>query len=102
MQVLIRLVSELHQEFSSAQFWEIDHPATQRHKARPCLRSAPNDCILCAMDLSATTFDSEALIKSSFDSTQRSVWIAEGLLMYLHTGCRLIIDENIEKSERAR
>ena len=25
---------ELHQEFPSAQFWEIDHPATQRHKVR--------------------------------------------------------------------
>jgi O-methyltransferase involved in polyketide biosynthesis len=35
------------------------------------------------MDLSATTFDSEVLIKNSFDPTQRTIWIAEGLLMYL-------------------
>jgi len=36
-----------------------------------------------AMDLSATTLDSEALITNCFDPTQRAVWIAEGLLMYL-------------------
>jgi O-methyltransferase involved in polyketide biosynthesis len=35
------------------------------------------------MDLSATSFDSEALTKSSFKPIQRTVWIAEGLLMYL-------------------
>ena len=35
------------------------------------------------MDLSATTFDNEALTKSSFDPTRRTMWIAEGLLMYL-------------------
>jgi len=28
------LSSELQQEFSAAEFWEIDHPATQRHKVR--------------------------------------------------------------------
>jgi len=74
---------ELHQEFPSAQFWEIDHPATQRHKVRPFSKIGAERLHFVAMDLSATTFDSEALIKSSFDSTQRSVWIAEGLLMYL-------------------
>jgi methyltransferase (TIGR00027 family) len=77
------LTFELHQEFPSAQFWEIDHPATQRHKVRSLSRISAERLHFVAMDLSATTFDSEALIKSSFDSTQRSVWIAEGLLMYL-------------------
>ena len=74
---------QLHQEFPSAQFWEIDHPATQRHKVRPLSKIGAERLHFVAMDLSATTFDSEELIKSSFDSTQRSVWIAEGLLMYL-------------------
>ncbi len=74
---------QLHQEFPSAQFWEIDHPATQRHKVRSLSKIGTERLHFVAMDLSASSFDSEALIKSSFDSTQRSVWIAEGLLMYL-------------------
>ena len=74
---------ELHQEFPSAQFWEIDHPATQRHKVRSLSKVDAGRLHFVPMDLSATTFDSEALIKTGFDSTQRTVWIAEGLLMYL-------------------
>jgi methyltransferase (TIGR00027 family) len=36
-----------------------------------------------AADLSGAALDREALIRSSFDPTQRTFWIAEGLLMYL-------------------
>jgi methyltransferase (TIGR00027 family) len=74
---------ELHQEFPSVQFWEIDHPATQRHKVRTLYKIDAERLHFVAMDLSATTFDNEALIKNSFDPTQRTIWIAEGLLMYL-------------------
>jgi methyltransferase (TIGR00027 family) len=74
---------ELHQEFPSVQFWEIDHPATQRHKLRIFSKIGAERLHFVAMDLSATTFDSEALIENCFDPTQRAVWIAEGLLMYL-------------------
>jgi len=74
---------ELHQEFPSVQFWEIDHPETQRHKLRTFSKIGAERLHFVAMDLSATTFDSEALIKNSFDPTQRTIWIAEGLLMYL-------------------
>ncbi len=74
---------ELHQEFPGAQFWEIDHPATQRHKLRALSKIGAEGLHFVAMDLSTDTFDNEALIKSGFDPTQRAVWIAEGLLMYL-------------------
>jgi methyltransferase (TIGR00027 family) len=74
---------ELHQEFPGAQFWEIDHPATQRHKWRAVAKIGADRLHFVTVDLSATTFDSEALIKNRFDPTQRAVWIAEGLLMYL-------------------
>jgi methyltransferase (TIGR00027 family) len=77
---------ELHQEFPGAQFWEIDHPATQRHKRRAVAKIGADRLHFLTMDLSVTTFDSEALIKNSFDPTQRAVWIAEGLLMYLTPG----------------
>jgi methyltransferase (TIGR00027 family) len=74
---------ELHQGYPGAQFWEIDHPATQHHKLRTFSKISADRLHFVAMDLSATTFDNKALIKSSFDPTQRVVWIAEGLLMYL-------------------
>jgi methyltransferase (TIGR00027 family) len=74
---------ELHQEFPSAQFWEIDHPATQRHKRSALPKIDAERLHFVAMDLSAATFENEALIKSGFNPTRRSVWIAEGLLMYL-------------------
>jgi len=74
---------ELHQEFPSAQFWEIDHPATQRHKRSALSKIDAGRLHFVAMDLSAITLGREALIKTGFESTLRSVWIAEGLLMYL-------------------
>jgi methyltransferase (TIGR00027 family) len=74
---------ELHQDFRDAQFWEIDHPATQRHKLRAFPKIGVDRLHFVALDLNATALDKEALIRSSFDPTQRTCWIAEGLLMYL-------------------
>jgi methyltransferase (TIGR00027 family) len=74
---------ELHRQFPRAQFWEIDHPATQRHKLRSLSEIGTERVHFVAIDLSGTAFDGHALIKDSFDPTQRAVWIAEGLLMYL-------------------
>jgi methyltransferase (TIGR00027 family) len=77
------LSSELQLEFPIALFWEIDHPATQRHKMRACSEIGIERVHFVAADLSAGTLDKEALIKSSFDPAQRTFWMAEGLLMYL-------------------
>jgi methyltransferase (TIGR00027 family) len=77
------LSSELQREFPTALFWEIDHPATQRHKVRVCSEIGIERLRFVAADLSGAALDREALIKSSFDPTQRTFWIAEGLLMYL-------------------
>jgi len=74
---------ELHQDFRAARFWEIDHPATQRHKLRAFPKIAVERLHFVALDLNATALDREALVKSGFDPTQRTCWIAEGLLMYL-------------------
>src|SRR5215813_3156178 len=74
---------ELHHGFPSVRFWEIDHPATQRHKRRAFSKLGTERMHFVAMDLSASNFDGEALIKNGFEPTQRTVWIAEGLLMYL-------------------
>jgi methyltransferase (TIGR00027 family) len=74
---------ELHQDFPSARFWEIDHPATQRHKVRAFPKLNGKRLRFVPVDLSATALDREALLKSSFDPDQRTFWIAEGILMYL-------------------
>ena len=76
------LSSELQREFPTARFWEIDHPATQRHKVRACSEIGIERVHFVAVDLSAAGLDREALIKSGFDPAKRTFWIAEGLLMY--------------------
>ncbi len=76
------LSSELQGEFPTALFWEIDHPATQRHKVRACSEIGIERVHFVAVDLSAAGLDTEALIGSGFDPAKRTVWIAEGLLMY--------------------
>jgi methyltransferase (TIGR00027 family) len=74
---------EFQHDFPVAEFWEIDHPATQRQKMRTLSRLNGQRLHFVAMDLNAIGFNTELLIKSSFDPTQRTCWIAEGLLMYL-------------------
>ena len=76
------LSSELQKEFPSAEFWEIDHPATQSHKVRACSEIGIERVHFIAVDLSATAFDGERLIGSGFNPARRTFWIAEGLLMY--------------------
>ena len=76
------LSSELQREFPTALFWEIDHPATQRHKVRACSEMGIERVHFVAVDLSAAGLDREALIGSGFDPAKRTFWIAEGLLMY--------------------
>jgi methyltransferase (TIGR00027 family) len=74
---------ELQWDFPVAEFWEIDHPATQRQKLRALSKIGAERLHFVAADLSANGLDREALIKNSFDPNQRTFWIAEGLLMYL-------------------
>jgi methyltransferase (TIGR00027 family) len=76
------LSSELQGEFPTAVFWEIDHPATQRHKVRACSEIGIERVHFVAVDLSAAGLDREALVSSEFDPVKRTFWIAEGLLMY--------------------
>jgi methyltransferase (TIGR00027 family) len=76
------LSSELQGEFPTALFWEIDHPATQRHKVRACSEIGIERVHFVAVDLSVGGLDREALIGSGFDPAKPTFWIAEGLLMY--------------------
>ncbi|MDQ3117752.1 MAG: SAM-dependent methyltransferase, partial [Verrucomicrobiota bacterium] len=69
-------------EFPQANFWEIDHPATQRWKAQVLGSADARRLHLVPADLSAGVLPGEALRGSDFDSKAVSFWIAEGLLMY--------------------
>jgi len=76
------LSSELQREFSTSLFWEIDHPATQRHKVRACSEIGVKQLHFLAIDLSTAGVDKDALTRSGFDAAKPTFWIAEGLLMY--------------------
>jgi methyltransferase (TIGR00027 family) len=76
------LSSELQREFPTAVFWEIDHPATQRHKVRACSKIGIEQVHFAAVDFAAAGLEREALISTGFDPAKRTFWIAEGLLMY--------------------
>ena len=77
------LAFELHQEFRDLHVWEIDHPATQRHKSRACPEMDSERFHFMANDLSTAALDRSALRNSGFDPAQPTFWIAEGILMYL-------------------
>ena len=80
------LSSELQREFPSVEFWEIDHPATQRHKTRACSETGIERVHFVAIDLGVAGLDKETLINTRFDPTKPTFWIAEGLLMYFPPG----------------
>ena len=81
-QASIRSVPNCSGSFQLRVFWEIDHPATQRHKVRACSEIGIERVHFVAVDLSAAGLDGEVLIGSGFDPAKRTFWIAEGLLMY--------------------
>jgi methyltransferase (TIGR00027 family) len=76
------LVIDLHRTFTDVRFWEIDHPATQR-----CKQSVLNLADITAIhfittDLSLAGLNGESLKAAGFDPGQKTLWVAEGLLMY--------------------
>ncbi len=66
--------------------FEIDHPATQQYKQKRIgRRTARADIRYVAVDFEKERF-SEGLERAGFRSTDRSVWIWEGVAMYLPLG----------------
>ena len=77
------LALTLHRDFRDARFWEIDHPATQRLKMAAAREVDARRFHFVAADLAADRIDSATLSRTGFDPAQRTLWIAEGLFMYL-------------------
>lgn len=76
------LASRLSTEFPGANFVEIDHPATQARK-RAAMGSASANLHFIAADLSRIRLRDAFSAGSAFRPGVRSVFIIEGLLMYL-------------------
>jgi len=74
----------LAREFSGVNFFEIDHPATARLKARGIKAMGQRDNLhLIAEDLGQRKLVDVLTGHETWDSTAQTVIIAEGLLMYL-------------------
>lgn len=81
------LALRLHRERPDLRCWEVDHPATQEVKRRALARrglSAPG-LRLVAADLAATPL-ADALAAAGFDAAPPTLFVAEGVLMYVDEG----------------
>ena len=88
---------ELRRKFADLQVWEIDHPATQRWKAS-VVNSAETDRIhFVPADLSVAGVTEALLISAGFDRKRKTLWIAEGLLMYFSEGTVVRLLEQARK-----
>jgi methyltransferase (TIGR00027 family) len=77
------LALRLSREFPRASFIEIDHPATQASKRRAAEGGgAPGNLRFIAVDLACVRLQ-DALSGGAYRAAARSVFIIEGLLMYL-------------------
>jgi methyltransferase (TIGR00027 family) len=80
------LTIALEREFADVRFWEIDHPATQRHKEFAVGSVDPSRFQFIGANLSAVDLPEALLTSKRFRSEQGTLWIAEGLLMYFSEG----------------
>ncbi len=86
------LALRLHEEFPDTHFIEADHPATQTAKLKVlATRHTPNSNIsFLALDLAAQSIAEQLLSHPFYDPRKDTLFIAEGLLMYLE---RRAVDE---------
>ena|SRR6266487_378112 len=91
------LAMELQREFADVRFWEIDHPATQRYKESVLNSAVIHEIHFIATDLSLAGLDKESLKSTNFDPGQKTLWIAEGVLMYFSERAVLRLLEEIRE-----
>ena len=78
------LCYRLHWEFPQVNFFELDHPGTQAVKRRALESMGFSSSLeLLPVDLRRATLADTLLSDPAFDRSARTVFIAEGLLMYL-------------------
>ncbi|MDQ3755833.1 MAG: SAM-dependent methyltransferase [Acidobacteriota bacterium] len=82
------LALRLHESHPAAQFIEIDHPATQHSKAREIARRnlRKENLHFIALDLAGQNLEEQLRRANYYRAGERTLFIAEGLLMYLAPG----------------
>lgn len=79
------LCLELCAQLPAARFIEVDHPATQRVKLRALAATGvhPRNVFFVPADLSRTPLDGALAACAGYDPARKTLFVAEGLLMYL-------------------
>ena len=79
------LALRLHKSFPTVTFFEIDHPATQSAKRRVVEIKAHNKFNLrfISLDLARASLEDSLLSNDAYRPNEKTLYIAEGLLMYL-------------------
>lgn len=79
------LALRLHEAFSETKFFEIDHPATQRVKKRVVEKHhAPKSNLqFISLDLAHGNLEGSLLSSAEYQPQTDTLFVAEGLLMYL-------------------
>ena len=79
------LALRLHEAFSETKFFEIDHPATQRIKKRvvETHHSAKRNLQFISLDLAQGNLEESLLSSADYQPETDTLFVAEGLLMYL-------------------
>lgn len=79
------LALRLHEKFPAAHFFEVDHPATQRVKryVTEGARPVKENLHFVALDLARAGLEESLLRHEKFCADRDTLFIAEGLLMYL-------------------
>lgn len=75
------LAATLHESYPLVRFFEVDHPATQATKMA-ALADAGSNLFFCPADLTKHSI-ADALAPAWFDASLPTVFIAEGITMYL-------------------
>jgi methyltransferase (TIGR00027 family) len=79
------LALRLHEAFPETEFFEVDHPATQRVKKRVVEDNRPPKINLrfIALDLARANLEESLMSHADYRPDAKTLFIAEGLLMYL-------------------
>lgn len=80
------LVYRMHQRFPEVHWWEIDHPATQEVKRRALTQHGQvgENFVLTPADFTQQTINNILEQLPDYDKASATLFIAEGLLMYLN------------------
>ncbi len=83
------LCLELHAQLPDASFIEVDHPATQRVKllALAAMGVSPRNVFFVPANLSSTPLDEALADCPGYAPTRKTLFVAEGLFMYLDCDC---------------